>query len=85
MKVRSRVYLYFIFCSSGSSWLKVTPWGIRQGLNWVRTNYNNTPVFITENGVSDNTGDTDDQPRIDYYREYIDEVLKGKISTVVKE
>jgi len=55
----------------------VTPWGIRQGLNFVRTQYNNTPVYITENGVSDKSGAIDDQDRIDYYREYIDEVLKG--------
>jgi len=78
--------MFLLFCCiivlllsyrSGSSWLKVTPWGIRQGLNFVRTQYNNTPVYITENGVSDKSGAIDDQDRIDYYREYIDEVLKG--------
>lgn len=51
---------------------------MRQGLNWVRKQYNNIPVIITENGYSDNSGTTNDTHRIDYYRAYIDEVLKGK-------
>ncbi|XP_060595948.1 lactase/phlorizin hydrolase-like [Ruditapes philippinarum] len=62
---------------SGSEWLRVTPWGLRRGLNWIKSNYNNFPVYITENGVSDNTGTTSDQHRIDYYRQYINEVLKA--------
>ncbi|KAH3891377.1 hypothetical protein DPMN_015476 [Dreissena polymorpha] len=62
---------------SGSSWLKVTPWGMRAGLNWIRSHYNNVPVYVTENGVSDNTGQTDDPMRINYYKMYINEVLKA--------
>ncbi|XP_053375783.1 uncharacterized protein LOC123534954 isoform X1 [Mercenaria mercenaria] len=62
---------------SGSKWLRVTPWGLRRGLNWIKSHYNNFPVYITENGVSDNTGTTSDQHRIDYYRQYINEVLKA--------
>ncbi|KAL3857520.1 hypothetical protein ACJMK2_012180 [Sinanodonta woodiana] len=62
---------------SGSSWLKVYPRELREGLNWIRVHYNNVPIFITENGISDNTGTLDDQPRIDYLRSYIDEVLKA--------
>ncbi|XP_060578197.1 lactase/phlorizin hydrolase-like [Ruditapes philippinarum] len=62
---------------SGSEWLRVTPWGLRRGLKWIKSHYNNFPVYITENGVSDNTGTTSDQHRIDYYRQYINEVLKA--------
>ena len=70
-----------MYSRSGSEWLKVTPWGIRQGLNWIKSHYDNVPVIITENGVSDNTGTLDDQNRIKYYKAYINEVLKGKFLT----
>jgi lactase-phlorizin hydrolase len=45
---------------SGSSWLKVTPWGLRKALNWVRNHYGNVPIYITENGVSDKNGSLQD-------------------------
>lgn len=63
---------------SGSEWLRVTPWGMRKGLNWIRTHYNNIPVYITENGVSDKSGSLNDTWRIDFYKAYINEVLKGR-------
>jgi len=50
---------------------------MRAGLNWIRTHYNNVPVYVTENGVSDTTGEVQDTWRVDYYRQYINEVLKG--------
>merc|ERR1711892_1544855 len=63
--------------ASGSFWLKVTPQGIRKVLNWIRINYNNPPVIVTENGVSDNLGNIDDLSRIYYYKHYINNVLKA--------
>ena len=63
--------------SSGSFWLKVTPQGIRKALNWIKREYNNPPVIITENGVSDNLGNLDDLHRIYYYKHYINNVLKA--------
>ena len=62
---------------SGSFWLSVTPQGIRKVLNWIRNEYNNPPVIITENGVSDNLGNLDDLSRIYYYKHYINNVLKA--------
>ncbi|KAH9494597.1 hypothetical protein Btru_019683, partial [Bulinus truncatus] len=62
---------------SGSSWLKVTPFGIRKILNWIKYNYNNIPVYITENGISDRNGTLHDWHRIHYYRLYLSEVLKA--------
>ncbi|XP_061162617.1 lactase/phlorizin hydrolase-like, partial [Saccostrea echinata] len=62
---------------SGSDWLKVTPFGLRKMLNWIKTHYNNFPVYITENGVSDNNGSLADLHRIHYYRTYINEMLKA--------
>lgn len=73
------VYILFDIFSSGSNWLWVHPQGIRQALNWIKSKYDNKPVYITENGVSDNTGIIQDVHRIDYYRAYINEVLKGNI------
>jgi lactase-phlorizin hydrolase len=62
---------------SGSFWLKVTPQGIRKTLGWIRDEYDNPPVIITENGVSDNLGNLDDLSRIYYYKHYINNVLKA--------
>ncbi|KAI8790277.1 lactase-phlorizin hydrolase [Biomphalaria glabrata] len=62
---------------SGSSWLKVTPFGIRKILNWLKYNYNNVPVYITENGISDRNGTLHDWHRVHYYRLYLSEVLKA--------
>uniref|UniRef100_A0A1I8JDR7 beta-glucosidase n=1 Tax=Macrostomum lignano TaxID=282301 RepID=A0A1I8JDR7_9PLAT len=63
---------------SGSPWLKVTPFGIREGIKWLSARYGNPPLVVTENGVSDNDGTTSDQHRIDFYREYIGNVTQAK-------
>ena len=65
-------------CRSGSDWLRVVPWGMRKLLKWIKDNYGDPEVFITENGMSDRNATLDDQHRIFYYRNYINEVLKGK-------
>ena len=39
--------------------------------------YNNPPLIITENGVSDNSGTMDDYNRINYYTEHVNTILKG--------
>lgn len=62
---------------SGSSWLRVTPFAIRKQLKWIKDRYNNIPMYVTENGVSDRNGSLFDTYRISYYRAYINEVLKG--------
>ena len=67
---------------SGSSWLHVTPWSMRRMLNWIRIKYNNPPVFITENGVSDKNGTVDDDHRVYYIREYCNFMLKGRCISI---
>uniref|UniRef100_UPI00398F6299 lactase/phlorizin hydrolase-like n=1 Tax=Pristiophorus japonicus TaxID=55135 RepID=UPI00398F6299 len=64
--------------SSGSFWLKVTPRGYRKILNWIKKEFNNPPIYLTENGVSEH-GDQglNDTWRINYYQSYINEVLKA--------
>ena len=57
--------------------MKVTPFGIRKMLKWIKDHYPNTPVIITENGMSDNTGTLEDYNRVNFYKAYVNEVLKG--------
>ncbi|TRY92814.1 hypothetical protein DNTS_024880, partial [Danionella cerebrum] len=63
---------------SGSFWLKVTPFGFRRILNFIKEEYGNPPIYITENGVSER-GPTDlnDVHRIHYYDNYINQALKA--------
>ena len=50
--------------AAGSSWLKVTPWGIRQALNWASAQYGQPDIYVTENGFSDKLGNIDDLQRL---------------------
>jgi len=71
---------YLIYARSGTDWLKEVPWGLRKLLNWVRIQYGNPPVIVTENGVSDDAdhiGQVADQQRIRFYQGYINNALKG--------
>jgi beta-glucosidase/6-phospho-beta-glucosidase/beta-galactosidase len=62
--------------TSASDWLKVVPWGIRKLTKWIKDNYNNPEIIITENGFSD-TGEIDDPRRTNYYREYLSNLLEA--------
>ncbi|CAO1305237.1 unnamed protein product [Diamesa hyperborea] len=59
-----------------SDWLYSVPEGLRDLLNWMKTNYNNPPVFITENGWSD-AGTLEDNGRIEYYKHHLKAVSKA--------
>ena len=61
---------------SATFWLRVVPWGLRKLLNWIKNEYNNPEMLITENGVSDK-GEMDDTCRIDYLQAHINQVLKA--------
>ena len=69
----------YLCTRGGSSWLYIVPWGLRRLLKWIKDSYGNPPVYVTENGCSDRRNDVDDQQRVNYYRCYINEVMKGKI------
>jgi len=63
---------------SGSVWLKVTPFGLREVLKWIKNEYGaDLPIYVTENGFSDKQGNTDDLPRIYYYKHYINQMLRA--------
>ncbi|XP_065075544.1 myrosinase 1-like [Ochlerotatus camptorhynchus] len=55
-------------------WLSIVPYGLRNLLVWVKQQYNNPPVWITENGVGTVAGTVDHQ-RVDYYNGYLNAVL----------
>ena len=74
------ILLNFGFARGASDWLFIVPWGLRRIINWIKQHYGNPPIYITENGVSDNSGTLDDQHRIDYLRCHINQVLKGSWS-----
>lgn len=60
----------------------MTPFGLRKVLNWIKNTYSNMPVYVTENGVSDRNGSLVDYHRIHFYRSYINEMLKGKYTSM---
>ncbi|XP_028847202.1 lactase-phlorizin hydrolase-like [Denticeps clupeoides] len=63
---------------SGSSWLKVTPVGFRKILNFIKDEYGNPPIYITENGISERGPmDLNDEHRTHYYDNYINQALKA--------
>ncbi|CAO2636691.1 Lactase/phlorizin hydrolase, partial [Lemmus lemmus] len=68
---------------TASPWIRVVPWGIRKILNWLKEEYNNPPIYVTENGVS-RRGDPElnDTDRIYYLRNYINAALKGVLAAV---
>ncbi|CAO1425640.1 unnamed protein product [Diamesa serratosioi] len=59
-----------------SDWLFSVPDGLREVLKWIKVNYNNIPVYITENGWSDD-GEMEDNGRIEYITDHLIAVSKA--------
>ncbi|XP_062389585.1 lactase/phlorizin hydrolase-like [Sardina pilchardus] len=63
---------------TGSSWLRFTPHAFRKLLNYIKDEYGNPPIYVTENGVSEvGPVDLNDIHRIHYYENYINQALKA--------
>nr|XP_006820739.1 PREDICTED: lactase-phlorizin hydrolase-like [Saccoglossus kowalevskii] len=65
---------------SGADWLRHTPWGLRKLLQWMKEEYSNPVIYITENGVpehSDTQAMLNDTWRSKYYLSHINETLKA--------
>jgi beta-glucosidase len=60
---------------------EIYPEGLHEVLNWLRTDYGNPPVIITENGAAFDDrlehGRVDDPRRIDYLRRYLAQVVRA--------
>lgn len=65
--VGSYCYLSDEWEPSASDWFSVTPWALRRMLNWIKDNYDNPEVVVTENGFTTTTGDLNDCRRVNYY------------------
>ncbi|KAK5649854.1 hypothetical protein RI129_000883 [Pyrocoelia pectoralis] len=61
---------------SAASWLKDVPWGFRKLLQWIKVEYDNPLIHITENGFAD-VGELHDTGRIHYHRGYLNELLNA--------
>jgi beta-glucosidase/6-phospho-beta-glucosidase/beta-galactosidase len=59
-----------------SEWLYSVPEGLRHLLKWIKDEYENPPVFITENGWSDE-GELEDFGRIEYLKSHLSAVSKA--------
>uniref|UniRef100_W5MNV0 Klotho n=1 Tax=Lepisosteus oculatus TaxID=7918 RepID=W5MNV0_LEPOC len=57
----------------------VVPWGLRKVLNWVKTKYKNVPIYIMANGVDEDQARLQDNLRIYYIYNYINEALKAHL------
>ena len=58
---------------------------VRATLNWIKDQYDNVPVIITEQGKSDvGEANYEDDDRIIWLREYVDNILKGSHTTFQK-
>ena len=57
---------------------KIYPEGMRELLKYIKSTYRNPVVYVTENGVGD-CGTLLDDTRVNYLRNYIDQVLSGNI------
>lgn len=58
------------------------PSGLYKLLLWINKEYNNPPVIITENGVSDNNG-VNDRNRVNYFNSYLSAVLDAIVSKFI--
>nr|CAH0099626.1 unnamed protein product [Daphnia galeata] len=62
---------------SSFDWLTITPFGMRKTLNWIKDRFNDPEIIITENGISDRSGNVDDMMRVYYYKHNINSMLKA--------
>ncbi|XP_052745507.1 myrosinase 1 [Bicyclus anynana] len=60
---------------SSSFWFYVYPPGMRKLLSWVKDQYGDVEIVITENGYSSTGTELNDIDRIKYYRDHLEQVL----------
>lgn len=64
---------------AGAVWQFVVPSGMKSLMEYIRINYNNIPIFITENGYADASHShqqaVQDLKRIHYHQEYLSNLL----------
>uniref|UniRef100_A0A8B9TKU2 Klotho beta n=1 Tax=Anas platyrhynchos TaxID=8839 RepID=A0A8B9TKU2_ANAPL len=76
-------FLQDITCLSSPSRLAVVPWGVRKVLKWIKRTYGDIDIYITANGIDDQSLDNDEL-RNYYLGKYVQEVLKAYYIDKVK-
>ncbi|KAJ8963456.1 hypothetical protein NQ318_018938 [Aromia moschata] len=82
--VGTTIYRDPLWEKGASDWLYVVPWGLGKVLKWIKKNYNNPEIIITENGYSDHDGTLNDDKRIKYIRDYLSSALSAIYEDGVK-
>lgn len=59
-----------------NAWMYKVPEGLRLLLKWIKREYKNPKIFITENGWSDD-GEIEDDNRIEYFKSHLKELAKA--------
>jgi lactase-phlorizin hydrolase len=60
-----------------STWLFSAPEGLHDLLVWIKDNYNNVKVYITENGWSDEPGTIEDDGRVKYLNDHLSAISRA--------
>ena len=83
--------LYLKKCLGAPVWLNKVPQGLRKLLSYIKENYGDPDIYITENGWSEKGEEArvgeaalNDTERVGYYKEYINEALKATLLDGVK-
>ena len=78
------MYLNILLYLGGTPWLKNVPWGLRKALVWIKENYNDPEIIVTENGFAiegeDKLGPEEalnDTVRVEWLRGYVNEMLNA--------
>uniref|UniRef100_F7AQ46 Klotho beta n=2 Tax=Monodelphis domestica TaxID=13616 RepID=F7AQ46_MONDO len=76
-------FLQDVTCLSSPTRLAVMPWGERKILNWIQKNYGDVDVYITSNGIDDQSLENDELRKY-YLEKYTQEALKAYLIDKVK-
>ncbi|XP_014289377.1 myrosinase 1 [Halyomorpha halys] len=57
-------------------WEQIVPEGLSGSIRWLRKEYNDPEIFVTENGYCGSGDNNDDETRIDYFSSYLQELVK---------
>lgn len=77
------IYMLIYFDRSSIATIRFVPFGLRKVLNWIKDKYHNVTVYVTEAGFPDDSGTLQDNTRVKFYKEYVNEVLKGAFVNTV--
>lgn len=57
------------------TYLQLNPKGIRQQLAWIKREYGDIEILITENGFASANHGINDQDRVQYFKDHLEQVI----------